>query len=334
MPAAGGGSSVGVTAGAGCEWTATSQAPWITITPPGSGNGSGSKAFTVAANTSATARSGSITIGGATLTVNQAAACAPPSINPTSQSMAGGGGAGTPVAVTAATGCAWTSTSHAFWLSITSGASGTGNGTVGFSVAPNTSASRIGTLTIAGQTFTVNQAACTYEIDPTSQTIGADGGVGTPVTVMTQAGCRWTSTSAAFWLHITSGASGTGTHDVTFTVDSSGDSSGDSPRTGTLTIAGRTFTVNQERCTATLTPENQSVSKSGGSFSVSLATQTGCNWTATSDAGWLTFTDAASGTGGKTVNYLVLPNPGGTRTGRLTFVVSGEVERLTVTQGN
>ena len=248
--------------------------------------------------------------------------------------MGGAGGAGTPVAVTAGTGCAWTSTSHAFWLTITSGASGTGNGTVGFNVATNTATSRTGTLTIAGQTFTVTQAACTYQIDPTSQTIGADGGFGTPVTVMTQAGCPWTSTSAAFWLHITSGASGTGTDDVTFTVDSSGDSTGDSPRTGTLTIAGRTFTVNQERCTATLTPENQPVSSSGGSFAVSLATQTGCKWTATSDAGWLTIISDASGTGGKTVNYLVSPNSGGTRTGRLTVVVSGEVERLTVTQGN
>ena len=329
MPAAGGGSSVAVTANAGCEWTAASQAPWITITPPASGSGSGSKAFTVAANTSTTARSGSITVGGATLTVNQAAACAAPSINPTSQSMTGAGGAGTPVAVTAGAGCAWTSTSHAFWLTITSGTSGTGNGTVGFSVAANTSTSRTGTMTIAGQSFTVNQAACTYEIDRTSQTIGSDGGVGAPVTVTTLAGCPWAATANASWLHITSAAGGTGTDNVTFTVDSSGGTS----RTGTLTIAGRTFTVDQERCTATLTPENQSVSSLGGSFSVSLATQTGCNWTATSDAGWLTITNGADGTGEKTVTYLVLPNPGGDRTGRLTVVVSGDQERLTVTQG-
>jgi hypothetical protein len=48
---------------------------------------------------------------------------------------------------------------------------------------------------------------------------------------------------------------------------------------------------------------------------------------------WLTITNGASGTGEKTVNYLVLPNPGGGRTGRLTFVVSGEQETLTVSQG-
>ena len=328
MPAAGGGSSVAVTTNDGCAWTAASQAPWITITPPASGSGSGSKAFTVAANTSSIARSGTITIGGAALTVNQAGVPCVPSINPTSQSMAGPGGAGTPVAVTIATGCAWASTSNAPWLTITAGTNGIGNGTVGFHVAPNTLTSRTGTLTIAGRTFTVDQAACTYEIDRTSQTIGSDATAGAPITVFTQAGCPWTSTANADWLHITSG-SGTGGGNASFTADSSGDSF----RAGTLTVAGRTFTVNQERCTATLTPETQSVSSAGGSLSVFLSTQTGCNWTATSNAPWLMIGDDASGIGLKTVNYRVLPNPGGNRTGRVTVVVSGDQETLTVTQG-
>ena len=253
-----------------------------------------------------------------------------PSINPTSHSMAGPGGAGTPVAVTAAPGCAWTSTSNAPWLTITAGASGIGNGTVGFNVTPNTLTDRTGTLTIAGRTFTVDQGACTYQIDRTSQTIGSDGSAGAPITVLTQAGCPWTSTANDFWLHITSGASGTGVSDVNFTVDSFAGS----VRAGTLTIAGRTFTVTQERCTASLSPETHSVSSLGGSFSVFLSTQTGCNWSATSDAVWLMTTDDPNGIGLKTVNYRVLPNPGGSRVGRLTFVVSGDQETLTVTQGS
>ena len=39
----------------------------------------------------------------------------------------------------------------------TAGASGSGNGTVSYSVAKNSGAARSGTLTIAGQTFKVNQ---------------------------------------------------------------------------------------------------------------------------------------------------------------------------------
>jgi hypothetical protein len=46
-------------------------------------------------------------------------------------------------------------------LTITSGASGSGNGTVAFSIAANTGPARTGTLTIAGSTFTVSQAGTT-----------------------------------------------------------------------------------------------------------------------------------------------------------------------------
>jgi hypothetical protein len=44
------------------------------------------------------------------------------------------------------------------WITITSGASRTGTGTVTFTVAANTGGARTGTLTIAGSTFTVTQA--------------------------------------------------------------------------------------------------------------------------------------------------------------------------------
>ncbi len=61
------------------------------------------------------------------------------------------------VSVTAPIGCSWTAASNSNFLNITSGASGSGNGTVGYSVAANTGSTRSGTLTIAGQIFTVTQ---------------------------------------------------------------------------------------------------------------------------------------------------------------------------------
>jgi len=80
-----------------------------------------------------------------------------PTISPTSASIGASGGTGS-VSVSAAAGCAWTATSGVAWISITSGASGTGNGTVAYRVAANaTTASRTGTLTIAGRTFTLSQ---------------------------------------------------------------------------------------------------------------------------------------------------------------------------------
>ena len=80
------------------------------------------------------------------------------SISPSSASYAAAGGTGS-VSVTAGAGCAWTAVSNATFITITSGSSGSGNGTVAYSVASNTgTTSRTGTMTIAGQTFTVTQA--------------------------------------------------------------------------------------------------------------------------------------------------------------------------------
>ncbi|HEX9927729.1 MAG TPA: carboxypeptidase regulatory-like domain-containing protein [Pyrinomonadaceae bacterium] len=61
--------------------------------------------------------------------------------------------------VTAPAGCPWTAVSNNdSWLSVTSASPGSGNGTVNYSVAANSNAGRVGTITVAGQTFTVTQA--------------------------------------------------------------------------------------------------------------------------------------------------------------------------------
>ncbi len=80
------------------------------------------------------------------------------SIDPTSFTT-GSSGASHSVSVTAPGGCPWTATSNAGWLTINSGATGSGNGVVNFSVASNSSqSSRSGTLTIAEHTVSVTQA--------------------------------------------------------------------------------------------------------------------------------------------------------------------------------
>jgi hypothetical protein len=80
------------------------------------------------------------------------------SIAPATASVPAAGGTGQ-VSVTAPAGCSWTANDNTGWINITSGGSGSGNGTVAYSVQANTGSSRTGTLTIAGQTFTVTQPA-------------------------------------------------------------------------------------------------------------------------------------------------------------------------------
>jgi len=80
-------------------------------------------------------------------------------ITPTAATFGSGGGTGS-VAVTATAGCAWSVSSNASWIALTGNTSGSGNGTVSYTVAPNaTGAARTGTMPIAAQTFTVTQAA-------------------------------------------------------------------------------------------------------------------------------------------------------------------------------
>ena len=85
-----------------------------------------------------------------------------------------GGGSGT-IAVNALPGCAWTAVSNAVWITITSGASGSGNGTVGFTVALDRAGLRTGTITVAGQTFTVTQVT-----SPLISTLAGGGTSATP----------------------------------------------------------------------------------------------------------------------------------------------------------
>lgn len=74
-----------------------------------------------------------------------------------SQSFKAGGGAGS-VDVTGSA-CDWAATSNNDWITIASGATGKGSGTVHYAVAAHTGAApRTGTLTIAGKTLVVTQS--------------------------------------------------------------------------------------------------------------------------------------------------------------------------------
>ena len=91
------------------------------------------------------ARTGALTVAGLTFTVNQAGTCVY-SLSATSASSASAGGTGA-FNVIGTTGCLWTTKSNAAWITVISGASGSGNGTVSYSLSPNTGAARSGMLT-------------------------------------------------------------------------------------------------------------------------------------------------------------------------------------------
>ena len=313
VASSGGSGSVTVAAGAGCAWTATSAQPWITITSGSSGNGNGTVNFTVA-STGGPARSGTMTIAGRTFTINQGQGCSF-SLATTSASAPAGGASGS-FDVRTADGCGWAANSNANWLSITAGATGSGNGTVRYTAAANTGPQRTGTLTAGGQTFTVTQSAgCTYSIAPPSQNVASGGGP-VSVDVTSPSGCAWTAVSNAPWLAISSGGNGSGNGTVQIAVAANPDAE----RRGTATIAGQTYTVVQASgCSFSLSPTSSpAIPAAGGGASFNVNTDASCAWTAVANAGWISVTSGASGNGPGSVQFAAAPNSGGARSGTIT----------------
>ena len=66
--------------------------------------------------------------------------------------------------------------------------------------------------------------------------------------------------------------------------------------------------VNESMCTYSISPLNANFSASGGTGSVSITTEPGCTWTASSVASWLTITSGKSGKGSGTIDYSVSAN--------------------------
>lgn len=163
----------------------------------------------------------------------------------TGASFGSAGGAGT-FKVLCGTGCAWTATSNAAWITVTGGGSGAGWGVVSYSVSSSSELSpRTGTISAGGLTYTITQSAggsCSYSIAPESQSFGAAGGAGS-ITVTATGGCGWTALSNAAWILITGGSSGTGSGTVSFAVSVN---EAAAARSGTITAAGWTFTVMQD----------------------------------------------------------------------------------------
>jgi hypothetical protein len=201
VSAVGASGTLTVTTGApSCAWTAVSSASYLTASPA-TGAGSGSISYTMTSNQGAP-RSASISVNGVVANFTQDAPQAPGQCAialSRSTGIANSGGGDVSVDVTGAAACGWKATSNASFLTIKSGASGSGNGTVVITAAQNQGRARSGTVTIGGLTFTVTQddgITASFQLFDPGQSIGAvtecrfRGATGSTTT------CTLTSTSA------------------------------------------------------------------------------------------------------------------------------------------
>ena len=235
-------------------------------------------------------------------------------LSTTSLSLGAAAGSGS-VNVSAASQCSWTAVSDRGWMSITSGANGTGNGVVNVSLTANAAeAARTGSLTIAGQNVSVLQeglGSCTLELSPSTASFdeGSDTG---RFNVTAAAHCAWSATAGTSWVRVTSGGSGNGNGTVEYSIERNTDTRS---RTGTIAVGGRTFTVEHSgetaasACEYSVAPINFSPCMSSPStLTTTISTQPGCTWTASAGASWISVTGGQSGAGSGVISFTVAEN--------------------------
>jgi uncharacterized protein (TIGR03437 family) len=238
----------------GCNWAYSTDAAWITF--PGVtalfGSGNGTIGWEAAVNIGPGARTGHIAVVGVNatsfvFTVVQGAPICALTLNPSSAAAALAGGAGS---FQVQTNCTWAAASQESFLSLTSAASGSLNGTLGYAVAANVCvAARSGVVAVqAGgtsgpiQTFQVSQAGSQANLTLTPPSLNAPAGATTgTVAIATGSACSWSAYSDVSWMSITGTASGNGNYNLAYSILANPSAA----RTGSIHVGAQLFTVTQ-----------------------------------------------------------------------------------------
>src|ERR1035437_8178345 len=173
----GGSASVSVQASPStCPWRAVTLANWITLSGNGTGSGIGQLAYSVARNPNSADRSATLWIAGEFLTVTQAGLTCSLTLPARSFSVSAFGFAGATIPLSFnSPDCPWSATTNAKWILLGSASSGTGNGSIAYTVGLNTDPLRTGAITVGGRTLYINQPGQGASI--ASLAAIADGGV-------------------------------------------------------------------------------------------------------------------------------------------------------------
>jgi uncharacterized repeat protein (TIGR03803 family) len=330
-----------------CPWVAESDDSFITIANGARGSFTGVVQYSVASNQSTSARGGSLTIGGQSLTIFQYGIPCVLVLEETNASFDATGGAGSVVFDANGSNCQWTAQSSSPWIAITSGSTpcagqvcpitpglfcGCGNGTVTYSIDANTSsAQRVGTLAVAGETYTVTQAgsACTVSLGATNASFGPSGGSGKIQVTGSASTCTWSAISNDAFITITAGATTSGPGTITYVVSPN---TNGVELTGSISVANQTFTVNQtfEQCALSVSPTRVKLNANGGTKKAHVKTRfANCQWSAVSNDPFITITAGPTGLGKGAFTYSVATNSTTmSRTG--TVAVAGET--ITIVQ--
>ncbi len=322
---AGASSSFDVNVASGCSWTATTSNFWINLTGIISSNATATVPYTVSANTTPLWRTGYVNVAAQAYVIAQRPAPCIYELSPTNTTRGYSGASGAVnVAISSGNNCTWFVDNTNTWITITN----VTTTSFGYIVASNSSSiSRTGTLSVWDQTFLVAQggAPCNGGISPTSTSPGAEP-VTRVVSVAIAGSCPWYVTNNNSWITVLP-MSANGSDTVSVMIGGNTNSLG---RTGTVSIAGQTYTVRQDGavCNYHLSATNRPHGYAATSSSVTVFTLSVCGWTVNNTNSWLTFA-ATNGFGDSNITYYVAANAGATD--RSGYVIIGD-QQLLVTQ--
>jgi hypothetical protein len=172
---------------------------------------------------------------------------------------------------------------------------------------------------VVGPTTTDSKCQVAVTTSPASFT--ASGGSGT-VTISTSRDCTWTVATSTSWVTLSGDRSGQGEASIEYTVAAN---PVPSARSGAIVVGSNTVEFSQAPapCRYTLSRTRDTIGPGGGSLSVDVATLTGCNWTATSRAGWIAVASGRSGNASGTIGLSIAANGGDHRVGEVD--VAGQI---------
>ena len=309
------------------EWSVTPNASWISIVDAGNGKGSDLVSIAISENPSYKARTGTVTIGTETFTVTQKGRTDLAfNVSPVSSEASVEGAYGL-VAVTATPDLPWTAKSGANWVTVqATTASGAGNGNIVYAASPNSTLyQRTGTITVTptkasgmpARTHTVTQPAAVASLSLSGYEFVA-AGESCAVEVSVADIVEWEVNESLDWLTVNGSTSRTGPGVVTLQAVANNTIY---PRSGTVTIARKTFTVIQKARGVEVEYDSKLFGTDGGMESISIHPDGNSSWTAVaSDPTWITIFQGDSGTGDGEIMYIISPyvGDGSTRTGWIT----------------
>lgn len=253
---AGSGFQIAVSDPCGIGWTASAPAAWIHITSATAGVGNGAVVYRIDANDRVQSRTGTVSVGPRSFVVQQEGIDCTYSVSrgttPVVYPYEGGDGC---LTLTAPGGCPWSAVPNCGWVSVTSGASGSGSGSICIEVAENlTTNNRFCAISVAGgqATYTVIQAAgpCQWSLAPSPAVFEfpREGGADC-FDVLSPSGCEWTAENqSATWVEILSGGVGVGDGSVCYRIAPNPD---DEVRTGSIRVRDQVATFRQaSACTS------------------------------------------------------------------------------------